>query len=202
LQLLTEKINHLLEKNDRVVVAIDGNSSAGKSTLAAFLKESHLCSVISMDHFFLRPEQRTPERLSLPGGNIDHERFLDHVITPLRTGGSFTYFPYDCRLCKLGDPITVPANPLIVVEGAYSMHPNLLNDGGIYDISVFLQVDEAEQKRRLLLRNPDLYERFINEWVPMENKYFEHFKIADKCDFIFNNVCPHDTMCKGVNYDF
>ena len=141
-----------------------------------------------MDHFFLRPEQRTPERLSQPGGNIDYDRFIDQVIKPLGKKESFVYNPYDCKLDKLGDPISVGINPLIVVEGVYSMHPKFAcesTDPSLYDISVFLQIDKSEQNRRLLARNPHLYDRFINEWVPMENDYFEHFRIAEKCDFIF-----------------
>jgi len=182
-QLLGDRIDHLLDTKDRVVVAIDGNSTAGKSTLASLLKDSRSCNVISMDHFFLRPEQRIPERLSQPGGNIDYERFLDQVITPLSTGESFVYFPYDCKLDKPGDPVNITSNPLTVIEGVYSMHPKF-STTGIYDISVFLHIDKGEQNSRLLSRNPQLYDRFINEWIPMENKYFDFFQISEKCDFV------------------
>jgi uridine kinase len=189
-QLLLNKIDQLLVEKERVVVAIDGKSTAGKSTLAASLKEAYSCSVISMDHFFLRPEQRTPERLSQPGGNIDHDRFIDQVIAPLEKGEPFVYYPYDCKTGKTGDPITVSTDPLIVIEGAYSMHPyfsNIDNERSLYDITVFLYINDTEQNRRLLSRNPHLYERFIQEWVPMENKYFEYFHIAEKCDFVFES---------------
>ena len=36
-----------------------------------------------MDDFFLRPEQRTEERLKEVGGNVDRERFLEEVARPL-----------------------------------------------------------------------------------------------------------------------
>jgi len=183
LQILFDKINQLSDIKTPVIIAIDGNSTAGKSSLASLLKENYSCSVISMDHFFLRPDQRSPERLSQPGGNIDHDRFIDQIISPLKKGEPFVYYPYDCKLDKLGEPVTVDQTPLIVIEGVYCMHPVFSSE--IYDITVYLQVDEEEQKRRLLSRNPFLYERFINEWVPMENKYFGHFKIADKCEFVF-----------------
>lgn len=35
------------------------------------------------DDFFLRPEQRTPERLAEPGGNLDRERMKSEVIDRL-----------------------------------------------------------------------------------------------------------------------
>ena len=54
------------------LVAVDGRCGAGKTTFAAFLQEKFGWSVLHMDHFFLRPEQRTKERLGTPGGNIDY----------------------------------------------------------------------------------------------------------------------------------
>jgi len=187
LQSLLEKIDHLLGQKNRVIVAIDGNSTAGKSSLASLLKETKSCNVISMDHFFLRPEQRTHERLSQPGGNIDHDRFIDQIILPLRSRESFLYQPYDCKRDKLGAAVAITTNPLIVIEGVYSMHPRF-SEFDIYDITVFLSIDEDEQKRRLLIRNPEMYERFINEWVPMENRYFDFFDIEAKCDIVSKNI--------------
>ena len=55
-----------------------------------------------------------------------------------------------------------------------------------YDLKILLTIDPAEQRRRLKIRNPDKYERFIREWMPYENKYLEAFDIAKKCDMIFH----------------
>ena len=57
------------------LLAIDGRCAAGKTTLAAQLARLSGCTVVPMDHFFLRPEQRTEERFLEPGGNVDRERF-------------------------------------------------------------------------------------------------------------------------------
>jgi uridine kinase len=138
-----------------------------------------------MDSFFLRPEQRTAERLAQPGGNIDYERFSEEVLEPLKSGEPFVYRPYDCSTMELVEPVSVSSKPLAVVEGVYSLHPRF---DGVYDISVFLSLDKAEQLRRLTERNPNLLERFVNEWIPMEDKYFKHFRIPEKCDFVFDDV--------------
>jgi uridine kinase len=167
----------------KLIVAIDGNSAAGKSSLAARLKEQTACNVIHMDDFFLRPHQRTPERLNEPGGNIDYERFCEEVAGPLKAGEPFTYRPYNCQTGEFSAPVAVARNPLTVVEGVYSLHPRF---AGIYGLTVFLRVSEAEQRRRLQERSPDLYDRFINEWIPMENVYFETFRIAELCDVRFD----------------
>lgn len=51
----------------RYIVAIDGRCGAGKSTLAQQLARDLGGRVVCADDFFLRPEQRTPERLAEPG---------------------------------------------------------------------------------------------------------------------------------------
>lgn len=188
-----DRINLLLKTKTSAVVAIEGNSTAGKSTLAAFFKEKYSCNVVSTDHFFLRPEQRTLQRLAEPGGNIDYERFFDSVILPLKSGNDFDYIPYNCQTGSFDDPVTICSNKLTVIEGVYCMHPvfsgmsNKRRDYNVYDITVFLEIDEDEQKRRLKSRNPKLYERFINEWIPMENKYFGFFDIAGRCDYVMGS---------------
>ena len=183
MHVLLDKIDQLFNTEKRIILAIDGGSTSGKSTLAAFLKDTYACNVISMDHFFLKPDMRTTERLSQPGGNIDYDRFIDQIILPLKSGESFAYPPYNCQTGEYDEPVNVDINLLTIVEGVYSMHP-MICEHSVYRLTVFLQIDEDEQKRRLLLRNPHMYGRFINEWVPMENKYFEYFKIADKCDYV------------------
>jgi len=184
-QQLFDKINFYLAKKEHIVAAIDGKSGAGKSSLAKLLKETFSCDVISMDHFFLRPAQRTAERLSTPGGNIDFERFGEEVLKPLKNGEPFIYRPYDCKTGKPGGSVDVNPKPLVVIEGVYSMHPIFTEAFGAYDVSVFLDIDSDDQRRRLYERNPDMLERFISEWIPMENMYFEHFRIPEKCDLVF-----------------
>jgi len=184
---LIHKINELRTQKGRVIVAIDGNSASGKSSLAAQLKLAFSCNVIPMDDFFLRAAQRTPKRLAEPGGNIDYERFAQEVIHPLITGELFEYKPYDCQKQTLGEPVVINPNPITIIEGVYSLHPRFIQ---AYDIKVFLHLDEAEQLRRLNERNPQMLDRFINEWIPMENKYFSVLKIQEKCDFVYGRGSP------------
>lgn len=173
------RIDRLLSRGKHVVMAIEGGSASGKSTLAALLKEVYGAAVFHMDDFFLRPEQRTPERFAEPGGNVDRERFRSEVLNCLAAGEPFVYRPFDCSTMSLGEPVAAQPAALTVVEGAYSMHPELR---GAYDLSVFLAVDEQTQRQRILLRNgPKMLARFESEWIPLERRYFEHFDIPAAC---------------------
>ena len=134
-----------------------------------------------MDHFFLRPPQRTRERLAKPGENIDHERFLNEVLVPLEAGMEAAYRPYSCRTASMGALITVKPSPMVLVEGSYSCHPALWEH---YDCRVFLSVGLEEQLRRIEARDGRAQlEIFQEKWIPLEERYFSSFRIEDRCDY-------------------
>ena len=167
-----------------VAVAIDGMAASGKTTLAAALAEKYGAPVVHMDDFFLRPEQRTPERYAQPGGNIDWERFLSEVCPYLATGEGFSYFRFDCHRMCLAQRIVIPPHPLIIVEGTYSLHPKFLS---FYTIKVMLTISQEWQAERIQRRNgKDGYRIFAEKWIPLENRYFSEFHADMSADFVFN----------------
>ena len=177
---IKDRIGAMAEK-DRILIAIDGSCTSGKSTLAALLARKLDCNVFHMDDFFLRPEQRTLERLAEAGGNVDYERFREEVLLPLKTGMPFAYRSYDCATGKLKDPVEVTPKRVSVIEGSYSHHPFFEDP---YDIKVFLKVSPEVRGKRIGQRPAFLRKRFEEEWIPMEQRYFETFDIEAKADIV------------------
>ena len=169
LEAAKKQIDSLLAEKNMVIVAIDGKCTSGKTTLASKLAEIYNCNVFHMDDFFLRPEQRTPERFAEVGGNVDYERFQEEVLLPLKNGKAFSYRPFDCSTFTLAGPVAVTPKKLNIVEGTYSHHPYFCNP---YDLKILLTVDEETQRQRILERPAFLHKRFFETWIPMENKYF------------------------------
>jgi uridine kinase len=167
---ILEQLDILLTEQDRILIAIDGKCTSGKTTLAAKLAEIYDCNVFHMDDFFLRPEHRTPERFAEIGGNVDYERFQEEVLLPLKTGQPFSYRPFDCKSFTLADPINVTPKKLNIIEGTYSQHPYF---GEAYDLKILLYVDEETQRQRILKRPAHLHKQFFEEWIPMENRYLD-----------------------------
>ena len=166
-------------------VAIDGRCAAGKTTIANRLQKVFACNVLHMDDFFLRPEQRTEERLRQPGGNVDWERFREEVLFPLRRDVPFSYQPYDCHTQMLKEPVKVEPKRLTIVEGSYSCHPELWD---FYNLHIFLTISSEEQRRRIQCRNGEAALKiFQNKWIPLEERYFEAFQIEQRCEFCFQN---------------
>ena len=166
----------------RVIAAVEGGSASGKTTLSHLLTGIYDCTVFHMDDFFLQPEQRTPERFAQTGGNIDWERFLAEVLLPLRRGEVVNYRKFDCSTMRVGECVQTVPKKLTVIEGAYSMHPELEQ---YYDFSAFLDISPQLQTERILKRNaPQLAKRFFHEWVPLENVYFSQTNIRQRCSLV------------------
>ena len=178
---ITQQIDQLLNRNDRIIVAIDGKCTSGKTTLAARLAKRYDCNLFHMDDFFLRPEQRTPERYAQIGGNVDYERFREEVLLPLCAGQAFSYQPFDCKTFTLSAPVPVSPKKLNIIEGSYSLHPYFADP---YHLKILLTVDEETQHLRILDRPAFVQERFFTQWIPMENQYLDTFRISEKADLI------------------
>mgnify|MGYP003290817211 CR=1 FL=1 len=176
---LKKHIDTLLRTGKQIVIAIDGNCTAGKTTLAAVLEKEYDCNVFHMDDFFLRPEQRTADRYAQPGGNVDYERFREEVLLPLKMGVPFAYRPFSCKTFSLRDAVEVTPKALNIVEGTYCLHPFF---GDVYDWKLFLSIDPDLQRQRISQRPQHLQERFFTDWIPMEKLYFDFFHIPEQSD--------------------
>lgn len=167
------------------VVAIDGRCGSGKSTMAAVLADVFSASLVHMDDFFLPFEQKTPERLAQPGGNVHYERFNEEVVPSLRSGKDFEYNVFDCSVGHLNGTQAVEKNDLIIVEGSYCQSPDVQFD---YDLRIFVDIDPETQIARIEARNPDMVDNFRNRWIPMEEHYFSAFGIKEKADIVVRTV--------------
>lgn len=171
----------LLGKN-QVIIAVDGRCASGKTSLSKAISQRLDCNVIHTDDFYLQPFQRTEERLSEAGGNLDRERLLNEVIKPLTDGGEAIYRPLVCSTMIFSDEIRLEHKSICIIEGSYSCHPELRD---YYDITVFLTTDKKTQMNRILQRNgEEKLKVFLSKWIPMEEKYFEAFDVEKRADLV------------------
>lgn len=177
---IVDRIEDLLSsETDPVLFSIDGMCASGKTTLSYYLAEKFDCNLFHMDDFFLQKEQRTIERLEEIGGNVDYERFQKEVLNLLLDKRAVYYRPYNCEKQKITEGIIIPYKRLNLVEGSYSLHPYF---GDVYHGKAFLEIPEELQIKRVINRNGEkMLDKFIKEWIPKENKYFNEYKIREGC---------------------
>lgn len=177
-------IETCLDQDKRCLIGLDGRSGSGKSTLGQVIEELFNIPHVAMDDFFLPLAKRTKARLEEAGGNVDYERFIQEVKQPLLAQKDVTYRIFDCATMDFNGAKTFAYQNICLIEGSYAMHPKIID---MYDIKVFLTVSPMTQTQRILVRNGEkLYQRFKNEWIPMEENYFETYHIQEKADFVYD----------------
>jgi uridine kinase len=185
--ILSSIVGAVLNKSDKtpVIIAIDGPSGSGKSSFAADITKSHDCNLFHMDDFFLPPERKTEERLATPGGNVDWERVKDEVLEPILSGKPFAHKIYNCKTGKYTKSKIFTPKRLNIIEGVYSMHPELIK---YYDYKIFLDVKREKQLERIKRRTPSekVYREYRYKWIPLEDAYFEAYNGRANSDFSFD----------------
>lgn len=181
---IKEAVDELIANSNKdvLLIAIDGKCASGKTTLGYYLNKLYESNLFHMDDFFLQNYQRTDERLSEVGGNVDYERFKEEVLDNVIKKKDVKYRPFSCIERRIIDGFVVKQKRINIIEGSYSMHPYFNN---CYDLKVFTDISDEKQLENIEKRNgAEKLVKFREEWIPKENAYFEKFNIKNGCIII------------------
>ena len=159
------------------IISLEGKCGAGKTTITNKLKDSLDVTIINIDDFFLPQERKTKARLKEIGGNIDYERIYD-LLESLTQSKNITYFRFNCSNSTY-EKVNLKSRNIIILEGVYSYHPYFRK---FIDKLIYLDINSETQIKRLQSRTN--YNRFVSEWIPLENKYFDSENIKYLADII------------------
>ena len=166
-----DAINEIIKQEDNtdrpILVAIDGRCGSGKTTLGEYLKGQFDCNLFHMDDFFLRMEQRTPDRMKETGGNVDYERFYETVLIPVQKKESVCYQPFSCKEWRLLDAYEIPYKRINIIEGSYSLHPYF---GKPYQLKIFMNIASDVQLANIRKRNGEEKAKEFQEKMDSEGR--------------------------------
>ncbi len=164
------------------LVAIDGPSAAGKSTLARQISERLGCPIIEGDDFYADIDDAERAELEAEEGYrhyFDWRRLRNEVLIPLSLGRPARYRPWDWSSgTGFGDEIKVKPGSVVIVEGIYMLRPQLL---GYWDLMIWVDAPARLRHDRQLARNENSLE-WIERWTAAEKWYIKNLeprKIAD-----------------------
>jgi uridine kinase len=170
-----------------VLVALDGRSGAGKTTLARAIAISLGAAIVESDDFFAGGTEsewaaRTPaERAS---ACIDWRRLRTEALEPLRAGRSARWQPFDfvAGTRAAAKSVECTAAPVILLDGAYSARPELAD---LIGVSVLLELPGAIRRGRLLDREGAAFmARWHATWDAAEDYYFTHIRPPQTFDIV------------------
>lgn len=172
--------NYLSLLPSKSIISLEGRCASGKSTITSKLK--HKYTIIPIDDFFLPINLKTKERLNEIGGNINYElvkKMLVELKQALKRNLEvFSYSAFDCSKQEYYTKEIVLKDK-VILEGVYSASIYFRE---LIDKIAYLLVDKETQLKRI--NNRSLKEKFINEWIPLEEKYFKHILIEEIADII------------------
>ena len=156
-----------------VIIAIDGRSGAGKTTLAielaAQLRNHHKVSLFHLEDIY-------------PGWNglaAGIERYVSTVLTPLSGGEPATWTSWDWANHYDGDiRVTLPAE-IVIIEGvgaaAAEARPLL-------SAVVWADSPDNVRRKRALERDGGTYEPFWDQWAAQENDWLAEDDVPGHAD--------------------
>lgn len=159
------------------VVALDGRSGTGKSTLAAALAlEAEACLVRGDDFYspdlarLAPPEREALTDAEVAASVIDWRRLRTEVLEPLVSRQPATFRPYDWERNdgSLGAGQRVEPGGVVILEGVYSARPELAD---LIDLAVQVEADPAVRWARLAARPDD--PGWTRLWDRGEDYYFQ-----------------------------
>jgi len=169
----------LSERPEEVrVVAVDGQSAAGKSTFADALADRTSAAVVRGDDFYRVMDEHARARLSPREGiyrYYDWPRMRDEALLPLRAGRAAVYLPYDWDSGLFGNQrVLVRPAAVVVVDGLFVSRPELRS---LVDLAILVEAPADVRVRRQLAR-ADAAADWLARWDAAEQLFFAEISPA------------------------
>lgn len=157
-------------------VGVDGYGASGKTTLAARLVAALPDGDVVHVDDFARPD--------LPGW--DRDRFRVQVLEPLLAGRAARYQRWDFAANAGADWREIAPGRVLVVEGVSATDVRV---GVPWDVTLWLDVPEEVRRRRIADRDGEaLRERWLTDWIPMEEAYVRDQHPQQRVDLVVDGL--------------
>jgi uridine kinase len=197
-EIVAEVRRRLVGRRMPFVVALDGGSGSGKSSIAALIAGQLKAVLIQSDDFFAADisdvewGRRTPEARASDA--INWRRLRAEALEPLIAGKTARWhaFDFDAGVRPDGsysmrtDFVQRNPNAVIIMDGAYCTRPELTD---LIDLSVLVDVPAGIRHERLAAREDS---RFLASWHARwdraEEYYFTHVRPKSSFDCVVVNA--------------
>ncbi|HJQ91655.1 MAG TPA: hypothetical protein VJ950_08100 [Acidimicrobiia bacterium] len=170
-----------------ILVALDGRSAAGKSTLAGEVAPLVGAVVIDGDDFYSGGTAATWDAMSAAekANHCVDWRRQRPVLEKLAIGVAATWHPYDWEADNgslAATPVVCEPAPVIILDGVYSARPELAD---LFDLRVLLDAPATLRRAQLIQREGEGYrEEWNARWDEAEQWYFGKVMPPESFDLV------------------
>jgi len=195
------RITALAQSTAPLVVAIDGRSGTGKSTLTACIARVIGATVVDQDDFYSGGSLEDWRALTVSDKVdrvIDWRRVRTQVLEPLRAGKMASWHPFDWESMAglAAQTISVSPSPIVILDGAYSSRRELAD---LVDLSILVVLPEDERRKRLLIREGEVYvDAWQSVWDDAEALYFGTLRPPDLFDIVIERPIDDSTSITDI----
>ncbi len=144
-----------MPKRPAPVFLVDGRSGAGKTTLARELATREGATLVSLDDIYP----------GWDGLEAAEQHVLVHLLRPRAAGRAAGYRRWNWTTASAGEWVTVDATLPLVIEGCGAIGPEARH---LADRALWVELDDAERRRRAIDRDGDSFAREWERWARQE----------------------------------
>jgi len=153
------------------VVAIDGRSGSGKTSLAAVLRDRLEAPVVSLEDLY--------------GGwdGLEHgiDLLVSEVLGPLAAGQAARVPRYDWVARRWAEPVVIEPPGALIVEGVGA---GARRAAVFASLLVWLEVPAPVRKKRALGRDGETFAPYWDQWAAQEDLMLNREHTPDRADLI------------------
>jgi uridine kinase len=166
------------------VVAVDGRSGAGKTSLAGILRDELAAPVVSLEDLY--------------GGwdGLEHgiDLLVSEVLEPLAAGRVARVPRYDWAARDWTEPIALDPPAVLIVEGVGA---GARRAAAYQSVLVWLEATPAVRKKRALDRDGETFAPHWDRWAAQEDAMLAREHTPDRADIIIDALTGHPAPPHG-----
>jgi uridine kinase len=157
------------------VVAIDGRSGAGKTSLAAELRTQIAAPVVSLEDLYG----------GWDGLELGIDLLVSEVLEPLAAGRAARVPRYDWGTKEWADPRVLEPPEVLIVEGVGA---GALRASVYESLLIWLEAAPAVRKKRALDRDGETFAPYWDQWAAQEDAMLAREHTPDRANLIIDGL--------------